>query len=221
MSTTAGSSLGRQCARRLIAALTVAFTLVAQAGVTHGSNADIAAPPMSSGARTLDKALSGDLSTGDRNLDLLLESQRKGGERLDEAPVPQAMPDRLRGNRQLPQPLPEKAPAAQTPRPSEAGQRFEPMLAQPERGQLTTPGLATPREARDWAGGSGQAVGGPANADGRIGGNTSGLRSAARPLRDLIDAGVAYLKDNLFAILLVGAGFALLALGIKAYSRRI
>ena len=221
MSTTARSSLGPQRARRLIGALTAAAALVAQAAVTHGSNADTAPPPMASSTRTLDKALSGDLTTGDRSLDLLLESQRKGGERLDDAPAAQAMPTRPPGSRQLLQPLPEKAPAAQTPRPPGAGQRFEPMLALPERGQLTNPGLSAPKMARDWAGGSGQAVGGPAIAEGWIDGDSARLRSAARPLRDWIQEGVAFLKEYLIAILLAGAAIALLAMGIKAYSRRI
>ena len=220
-STPAGLSPSRQRAGRLISALLALTALVAQAAVTHGSNGDITPSRLGSSTGILDKALSADLTTGDRNLDLLLESQRKGGDRLDEAPAAQAMPARPTGGRQLLQPLPEKTAAAQTPRPPEAGLRFAPMLALPERSQLNNAGLHAPKAARDWSGGSGQTLGGPANAGVLIDNDASHFRSTARPLRDWILEGVAFLKGHLFAILLGSAAIALLVMGLKAYSRRI
>lgn len=220
-STPASSSSSWQRAGRLISALLALSALVAQAAVTHGSNGDITASRLGSSTGILDKALSGDLTTGDRNLDLLLESQRKGGDRLDAAPAAQAMPARPTGGRQLLQPLLEQTAPAQTPRPPEAGQRFAPMLALPERSQLTNAGLPAPKAARDWSGGSGQTLGGPANAGGSIDSDASRFRSTARPLGEWILKGVDFLKGHLFAILLGSAAIALLAMGLKAYSRRI
>ena len=217
----ASSSPSWQRAGRLIGALLALSALVAQAAVTHGSNGDITASRLGSSTGILDKALSGDLTTGDRNLDLLLESQRKGGDRLDAAPAAQAMPARPTGGRQLLQPLPDKTAPAQTPRPPEAGQGFAPMLALPERSQLTNAGLPAPKAARDWSGGSGQTLGGPAKAGGSIDSDASRFRSTARPLRDWILDGVAFLKGHVIAILLGSAAIALLAMGLKAYSRRI
>lgn len=205
----------------MLGALVAVSSLVAQAAVTNGGNADAAPSSMGGTTRTLDKALSGDLTTGDRNLDLLLESQRKGGDRLDEAPAAKPMPARPAGGRQPLQPLPESATAAQAPSLPDAGQRFEPLLALPERGQRVNPGLPTPKVARDWSGGTGQSAVGPGNSGGSSYGDTASLRSAARPLREWIQEGVAFVKDHLIAILLAGAAITLLAMGLKAYSRRI
>ena len=43
--------------------------------------------------RSLDKALGGDLSSGDSTLDMLMDGQRKGTHRLDEAPSTRAVPE--------------------------------------------------------------------------------------------------------------------------------
>ena len=220
---TAKSSPRRWRAGRMMGGLLAASALMAQAAVTHGSNADTTPAPMAAGTRTLDKALSGDLSTGDRNLDLLLESQRKGGALLDEAPEAQAMPARPAGSRLPLQPLPAAVPAVQVPRPSGAGPRFEPLLTLPERGQMGSAGLPAPKLARDWSGGSTQTqtAAGAAQSGGSIYGDSPGLKSAVRPLRDWLQEGVAFVKDNLVTLLLAGAAIALLAIGLKAYSRRI
>ena len=218
---TAGSSPAWWHPRRVLGGLLAASALLAQAAVTNGSSVDSAPASMGAGTRTLDKALSGDLSTGDRNLDLLLESQRKGLDRVDEAPAAQAMPARPAGGRQPVQTLPAAAAEGQAPRPPAAGQRFEPLLTLPERGQVGNAGPAAPKLARDWSGGARQSAHGPVNAADSIYGDSPVLRSAARPLRDWIQEGVALVKDNLITIALAGAVIALLAVGLKAYSRRI
>lgn len=219
---------GRRRAAHWACALVALSALGAQAGVTQGSTADTAPSAMGGNTRTLDKALGGDLSTGDRNLDLLLESQRRGADRLDEAPVSRPVPDRPGQGRSALQPLPETAAAGPPPpTPPDTAQRFEPTLILPERGQLTHPGLPTPKAARDWGGGTGQAVGGAAGpggsggSGGSIYGDSSGLRSAARPLRDWVLEGLDFVKAHLIAIALAGAAIALLVMGLKAYSRRI
>ena len=220
---TARSSPRRRHAGRVLSGLLAASALVAQAAVTHGSNADTAPAATAASTRTLDKALSGDLSTGDRNLDLLLESQRKGGTRLDEAPAAQTMPAQPAGSRLPPQPLPATVPAVQAPRPSDAGQRFEPLLTLPERGQMGSAGLPAPKVARDWSGGSTrtQTAAGSAHSGRSIFDDNPGLKSGVRPLRDWLQEGVAFVKDNLVSLLLAGAAITLLAIGLKAYSRRI
>lgn len=207
----------------LLGGLLATAALMAQAAVTHGSSVEAAPTSMGAGTRTLDKALNGDLSTGDRNLDLLLESQRKGGARLDEAPAAQAMPAQPAGSRLPLQPLLAAVPAVQAPRPSDAGPRFEPLLTLPERGQMGSAGLPAPRVARDWSGGSTQTqtAAGAAHSGGSIYGDSPGLKSAARPMRDWLQEGVAFVKDNLITVLLVVGVIALLAIGLKAYSRRI
>jgi len=215
------TSLRRRLAAPWVCAVLALGALGAQAATTQGGGADAAPAALGTGTRTLDRALGGDVSTGDRNLDLLLESQRKAGEGLLEAPTSQPVPDRPAAGRPLLQALPQAATGVQAPMGPEAARRYEPgSLALPEPGQLGSAGLPAPRAARDWSGGTAPAPAakGPG---GSIYGDTSGLRTAARPLRELIQEGLAFLQDHAIAIVLTIAAIALLAMGLKAYSRRI
>lgn len=198
------------------------WAMAAPAAVTQGGGAD-AEPTMGLGTRTLDKALGGDLTTGDRNLDLLLDSQRRAGERLDETPTARHWPDRPAAGRLVIQPLPQAASASAVAVPvaPDAPRRYEPSLGLPEGGQLGATNPPTPKAARDWGGGTGQASAGSGGSGGSIYGDTSRLRSATRSLREWILESVAFLKDHVIAILLAGAAIALLAKGLKAYSRRL
>ena len=225
---TAMRSPRRWRATRVLAGLLAAAALMAQAAVTPGSSVEPEPAALGAGTRILDKALSGDLSTGDRNLDLLLESQRKGGlTRLDEAPAAQALPARPAVGRQplqlLPAVVPAVVPAVPAPRPPDVGQRFEPLLALPEPGQMGSAGLPAPRVARDWSGGStpSQSAAGAAHSGGSIYGDSPGLRSAIRPMRNWLQEGVEWVRENLIVILLAAVAIMLLAMGLKAYSRRI
>lgn len=216
----ARSAPRRWCTTRVLAGLLAASALMAQAAETQGSGVEAVPAVLGAGTRTLDKALIGDLSTGDRNLDLLLESQRKGGlARLDEAPAAQALPARPAGGRQPLQTL----PVVPAPRPPDVGQRFEPLLALPEPGQMGSPGLPAPRVARDWSVGSkpSQSAAGAAYTGSSIYGDSPGLRSAIRPMRNWLQEGVEWVRENLIVILLAAAAIMLLAMGLKAYSRRI
>lgn len=220
---------GQRRAAPWLCAVMALWAMAAPAAVTQGGGADAGPPPLGVGTRTLDKALGGDLTTGDRNLDLLLDSQRRAGERLEAAPTSRPLPDRplpdrpLAG-RQVLQPLPQAATASAVALPvaPNAPRRYEPSLALPEGGQLGSASPPTPKAARDWSGSStSQAAAGSGGSGGSIYGDTSRLRSAIRPLREWIQQSVAFVKDHVIAILLVGAAIALLAKGLKAYSRRI
>lgn len=180
------------------------------------------AAPVVPALRSLDKALSGEISTGDRNLDLLLDAQRRGVGTLDDAPTPGRTPERGRSGRLAGQPLPEPQRPADPYR-----QPQVPLLAVPSAAPfagLTTSPLGqvlpsaspapSPRLGRDWngSGGAGQAAA------------TAGQRGAGPPnllLRDLIQDGLAFIKDHLLAILGTWAAIAALVFGLRAYSRRI
>ena len=176
------------------------------------------APPA---LRSLDRALSGEISTGDRNLDLLLDAQRKGLGTLDEAPTPGRMPERGRSERLLAQPLPEPQRPAD---PRRQGQAAPPQawpaapittLPISPLGQVlpsATP-APSPRFGRDWAG---NGAAGLDAAPGQRGAGPPGLW-----LRDLVQDGVAFIKDHLLAIIGAWAAIAALVFGLKAYSRRI
>ena len=134
----------RRVARWLCAGMAL-WAMAAPAAVTQGGGADVGSPTMGGGTRTLDKALGGDLSTGDRNLDLLLDSQRRAGDRLDETPTSRPMPDGPAARRQLLQPLPAAASAVAAPVALDAPRRYEAPLALPEPGHLGQSSLPTPK----------------------------------------------------------------------------
>ena len=188
---------------------------------TATAPADSAVQPRP-GLRSLDKALSGEVSTGDRNLDLLLDAQRKGPAVLEDEPKPGRMPDRVRSDRLAGQPLPEPQrpvdPLRQPlPAPAPASAGLTVSLGQVLPSAAPT---AAPRLGRDWSGNAGAAA-----AHSGAAGAQRGDGAAAHPpdlwLRDLIQEGLAFVKDHLYAILGTWAGIALLAVGVKAYSRRL
>lgn len=175
--------------------------------------------PAAPGLRLLDKALSGEVSTGDHNLDLLLDAQRKGLATLDEAPTPGRMPERGRSERlagqALPEPQRQADPQRLLPATPPAALPTAPLI-------LVLPSaspVAPPRLARDWSGNSAAAQAAGTGQRGVSG--STGPRAPDLFLRDLILDGLALIKVHLFAILGACAAIALLVLGLKAYSRRI
>ena len=195
------------------------LSLGALAAVT--SSADAPLPAAGTTTRSLDKALGGDLSTGDRNLDLLLDAQRKGMDRLDESPAAREMPQRPANGRLAIQPLPEPARPVETPVPLPTGNRAAAPLAMPGQVLQAAPHGTVPRANRDWSGGAGQAAAGLSESG--AGDNTDAKRSRAvdAQLRELFFEVVAFVKSHLIEIVAVWTFIALLVAGVRAYSRRI
>lgn len=201
------------------AGLVMAFGAHAAVSVTATTDAQL--PSAGATTRSLDKALGGDLSTGDRNLDLLLDTQRRGTDRLDETPAVRAMPERSANGRLAIQPLPEAFRPVQALLPLPEGNRAVAPLAMPGQVLQAPPSSTVARATRDWRVGVAQGTGGSSDAAAGSYSETTGVRPVDLQLRAWVFAGLAFVKEHLVAIVLAGAAIAVLAMGLKAYSRRI
>ena len=207
-------------------ALLVGLAQAAPVGAPADSAA--ASPPA---ARTLDKALGGDVSTGDRNLDLLLDAQRKGLTTLDDAPAPGKMPERRPSDRLASQPLPDPQRTQDAQRPAPVAPLAAPLAlpatAASANSAVLAPGpvlpsagpAAPPKLKRDW---SGQGAVGATTATGQ--GGKVGMPGARLAdllgLMDAIQIGLAFIHEHLIALVSGGAALLLTLLGLKSYSRR-
>ena len=193
------------------------------AGGAHAAvMATAEAPPPAAGAmtRSLDKALGGDPSSGDRTLDMLMDAQRKGTHRLDETPPARAVPERSANGRLAIQLPPEPFRPMETPVRLPAGRPAVAPLAMPGQVLQVAPSATAPRAQRDWSGAA-QGAAGSREAGAGLYGEAKGLPAVDSRLRAWSLAGVAFVKDHLIEILAAWALIALLVAGIKAYSRRI
>lgn len=205
--------LGRRLGPALIALGLAADALAAG---TSGLPADAAAPAaLGASSRVLDRALSAGISTGDSNLDLLLDAQRKLPGTLDEASVGK-VPPRASTHRNPPAVLAEPARPVDSPAPA-ARPYADALPRQTLPGQvLDAPSQGgNPGARRAWSTGPA----GPGG-DSGFGLDPSAVVKSDPHLRDLVQRSVRFVKENivefLAAVLLVVA----LGAGLKAYSRR-
>lgn len=194
------------------------------AGGAHAAvMATAEAPPPAAGAmtRSLDKALGGDLSSGDRTLDMLMDGQRKGTHRLDETPSTRAVPERSARGRLAIQLPPEPSRPMETPVRLPAGSPAVAPLAMPGQVLQVAPSGTAPRAQRDWSGAAAQGAAGSREAGAGAYAEANGLPAVDSRLREWILAGLAFVKDHLIEILAAWALIALLVAGVKVYSRRL
>lgn len=193
------------------------MSLGAHAAVSVTTITEPQPPSAGAATRSLDKALGGGLSTGDHNLDLLLDAQRKGTDRLDEKLAGRSLPERPASGRlaitSLPEPSRSMAPMATMP-------AVIPPLAVPGQILQAAPPGAQAQIARGWGVGTAQAAAGTRHAGAGASAEAGGLRADHR-LREWVLEGLAFVKHHLFTILAAGAMIALLVVGLKTYSRRV
>ena len=220
---------GRHARVLVLAGLMQAPGLMAAQAVSP-SSAEPAGPARAASG-SLDRALSGGVSTGDRNLDLLLDTQRSLPGQLDEN-AGGKMPARASASRSLQAALPEPNRQPEPPVTLPAGQQRGP-TAEVALGQvLSAPAAgANPAATRKWGDGGG---GGGGNGGGGGSGGGGGYAGAAGPsapdghllvtsdpqLREFVQQSVRFLKDNLVEIGAVCVLIGLAIAGIKAQARR-
>ena len=184
-------------------------------------------------ARGLDKSLGQEASTGNKNLDLLLELQGKPGDELRQAApraaAASASPAAASAAAAALAAL--RAKAAERPAQNDSSQIENRRKAAPQPfeglGTLENEArTAQPTERRQW---SGQLVGGGAGSVGGAGysggsqeaGPSRGGYADDNQLRRLQREIIAFLRDNRFWLLGALGGLAVIGVGIKAYSQRI
>lgn len=188
-------------------------------------------------ARGLDRSLGQEASTGNKNLDLLLELQGKPGDALQQAaPRPaaasaSASPAAASAAAAALAAL--RAKAAERPAQNDNPRNDNPQndnrpkpAPQPFEGMGTLEGearSAQPTERRQWSGQLGGGGGGSAGYSGssREPGSSRGGYSDDNQLRQLQRELLAFLRDNRYWLLGALGGLAVIGAGIKAYSRRI
>ena len=178
------------------------------------------------GAGGLPQSTAHEVSTGNKNLDLLLELQGKVGEggvmaAKGAAATASATPESAAAAAAAAKALAALRAKAAQPPPAEDTQPMPALPLVSGLGQLDEDAKrAQPAERREW---SGQAGGGGGGGGGyRAGPHESSARGHAdHPLLKLPMAVMAYLRENRFWVL-GGIGFLVLSgAALKAYSRRI
>ncbi len=207
-------------ARGLWLCLAVMGAAASAAGQTATSSSGLPADPatpasLGAGSRVLDRALTGAVSTGDGNLDLLLDAQRKLPGALDET-TSGKMPPRSSASRNPPAVLgePAKPTDATTPAARPYADRLPPQTAPGQVLDLPAQG-GNPGARRGWSAGPA----GPGG-EGGLGLDPSALVKSDPQLRDLVQRSVRLVKDHAVEFLAGVLVVIALAAGLKAYSRR-
>ena len=207
-------------ARGLWLCLAVMGAAASAAGQTATNSSGLPADPatpasLGAGSRVLDRALTGALSTGDGNLDLLLDAQRKLPGALDETPGGK-MPPRSSASRAPPAVLTEPARPADTATPAArpSADRLPPPAAPGQVLDLPAQG-GNPGARRHWSAGPAGHGG-----EGGFGMDPSALIKSDPQLRDLVQRSMRFVKDNIIEFLAGVLLVVALAAGLKAYSRR-
>lgn len=186
-------------------------------------------------ARTMDRALSATTSTGNKNLDLLLELQgRPGEDNRQAAPVRSA----AAASAAAAELAALRAKAAQRPtswqdepsrrEPAERRPDERPPAERPQLGIQLFDGAGTlqgdaraapPVQRREWVGQPGGSAG--YGAAGREAGSSRSGYDADNPMAQMLRDLVQFLRDNRLWLLGTVGALAVLGAALKAYSRRV
>ena len=168
--------------------------------------------------RGLDRALGAETSTGNKNLDLLLELQGKPGEELRQA-APRSAAAASAAASAL---AALRVKAAE--RPAQYDGKAKP-APQPFEGMGTLEGearAARPTERRQWSGQlAGGGGGGAGYSDGSRGPGSSRDGYDDNLLRKLSREVIAFLREKRYWLLGALGGLVVIGAGLKAYSRRV
>lgn len=186
------------------------------------------------GARGLDKSLGQEASTGNKNLDLLLELQGKPGDDLRQA-APRSAAAASSASSAAASAAATELAALRAKAADRSAQNLtkqgdlKPKAApQPFEGMGTLEGearAAQPTERRQWsgqlAGGSGGGTGYSSDGSGEPGSSRGGYDDDDNVLRRLPRELIAFLRDNRYWLMGALGGLVVVGAAIKAYSRRI